>query len=182
VAQVYLRALAAGDLARTHRWHNDPALYATLVGAFRFVSPEAEQQWLAQQTGFSRERVSLAICLRPGGTHIGNLYIYDIDPIARRAQLGIFIGDRRHRGRGYGRAAMDLAIRHAFGDLGLQRLWFTVLADHAAAIRLYERCGFAVEGTLRRHAFKDGQFRDLLVMGLCHEARPARGRRPGSRA
>ena len=31
---VYLRAIDEGDLEPVHRWHNNPALYASLVGTF----------------------------------------------------------------------------------------------------------------------------------------------------
>jgi hypothetical protein len=31
---VYLRAIDEGDLEPVHRWHNDPALDASLVGTF----------------------------------------------------------------------------------------------------------------------------------------------------
>jgi hypothetical protein len=37
---VYLRAIDEGDLETVHRWHNDPALYASLVGrSLRPASP-----------------------------------------------------------------------------------------------------------------------------------------------
>jgi L-phenylalanine/L-methionine N-acetyltransferase len=36
--------------------------------------------------------------------------------------------------------------------------------DNEPAIRLYQRFGFQVEGTLRRHAFRDGKYVDALFM------------------
>ncbi len=110
--------------------------------------------------------LALAICLAAGGGHIGNIYLRQIDWLAGHAELGMFVGDPTQRGKGYGKAALRLLVRHAFEDLGLHRLHLTLLADNGPAMRLYESCEFRVEGTLRDHAFKDGAFRDLLVMGL----------------
>jgi RimJ/RimL family protein N-acetyltransferase len=164
--QVYLRTLEEGDLERTYRWHNDPELYSTLVDGFRFVSRNAEHAWLAARTSYSTAEVNLAICLAPGGEHIGNLYLRPINLVSRNAALGIFIGEKNQRGRGFGRQALYQALRHGFSDLGLERVYLEVLADNARAVRLYELVGFRTEGRLRSHVFKNGEFRDVLVMGI----------------
>ena len=180
-SDVFLRALQASDLERTLRWHNDPELYRQLVGPFRFVSPEAEQTWLAKKCAFSSDEVNLAICLEGTGEHIGNIYLRAIDWIARHGEVGIFIAEPARQSRGSGQAALGLLIRHAFGDLGLRRLYLWVLEDNARAIRAYEKCGFAVEGKLRRHVFKHGRLHNLLVMGLCAEEGEQAGYlRPGT--
>jgi RimJ/RimL family protein N-acetyltransferase len=170
---VYLRALEPSDLERTRKWHNDPALYETLVRPFRYVSEAAEEEWLRPKTAYSQTEIQLAICLRAGDRHIGNVHLTDVDWIARQACVGIFIGEEQDRAHGYGRQALRLLLRHAFGDLGLRRVYLTVLEDNHRALRVYEQCGFAIEGRLRRHAYKHGQFRDLIFMGLCMDDRKA---------
>lgn len=164
--RVTLRALEEADLERTHRWHNDPELYAALVNPFRFVSKTAEVEWLRRKAAYSNCEVNLAICLRSTGEHIGNVYLGQIDWVSRRAFLGIFIGSAGQRGNGYGREAMQLVLAHAFQDLHLNRVFLEVLADNAAAIRLYEKCGFALEGRFREHVFKHGSYQDVLIMGI----------------
>lgn len=163
---IYLRPLAADDLERTWRWHNDPALYDTLGGTFRHVSRETEAEWLKQKMAPSSHEVNLAICLSDSGEHIGNAYLRDIDWVHRRAELHLFIGDDTMRGKGYGQFATRELVRHAFHDLNLRRLYLHVLADNARAIRTYEKCGFTAEGRLQQHAFKHDKFVDVLVMGL----------------
>ncbi len=165
-ARVLLRALEETDLERTHRWHNDPELYSTLVNVFRHVSHGAEAEWLRRKASYSQHEVALAICLRPEGEHIGNIYLGDIDWLSRRAFLGILIGSSEHRGKGYGYQAMRQVLAHAFGDLNLNRVFLEVLPENAPAIRIYEKCGFTVEGRLRQHVFKNGAYQDVLVMGV----------------
>src|ERR1017187_1062663 len=166
---VFLRALEEGDLERTHRWHNDPELYSTLVDGFRFVSHQAEREWLARRATYSPSEVSVAICLSPGGEHTGNIYLRPINLVSRNAVLGLFIGEKAYRGRGLGRQALSAVLQHAFRELGLTRVYFEVLADNAPAIKLYESAGFKTEGHLRRHVFKEGGFKDVLVMGMLAE-------------
>lgn len=165
--RVYLRALEIDDLERTQRWHNDPTLYETMVGAFRFVSRAAEEQWLRQKTAFSDDEVNLAICLTDGAEHVGNIYLRHIDWIARCAEVsGLFIGERQQRRRGYASEALRLLVTHAFADLGLQRLYAFVLAENQAIHQVVQNCGFVVEGALRRHTFKRGEFKDVLLVAL----------------
>jgi RimJ/RimL family protein N-acetyltransferase len=133
----------------------------------RFVSRQTEEAWLQQKAASAPGEINLAICLTPAGEHIGNLYLRDINWVARHAEIHMFIGETKLRGKGYGASALRQIMAHAFDTLGLQRIFLYVLADNRAAIRLYETCGFVVEGRLKRHAFKSGKFKDMLVMGLC---------------
>jgi diamine N-acetyltransferase len=166
---VYLRALEMGDLARIHRWHNDHQMYASLTGLCRFVSLASVERWLRERTACAQNEVALAICLTNDDTHVGNVYLKRINWTNRHAALAIFIGDDTCRSKGYGSAALRLIVKHAFEDLGLHRLHLEVLSDNERAIKLYERCEFKVEGRLRKHVYKGGQFKDVLLMGLCVE-------------
>lgn len=171
-SKIRLRALEETDLERTHHWHNDPALYSTLGDSFRFVSQTAEAEWLRRKTGYTPNEVNLAICLRAKTEHIGNIYLREIDWVARKAALHIFIGATEHRGQGYGKQAIQLLLRHAFHDLNLNRVQLEVLADNAAAIKVYEQSGFVTEGRLRAAVFKNGEYEDSLVMGILAEDFP----------
>lgn len=174
-----LRALEPADIKRTLRWHNDRALYETLGGTFQHVSRRTEEEWLRVKSVLSSRELNLALCLARGGRHIGNLYLRDVDWVARHAEVHMFIGDRAFRGRGYGGDALGQMVAYAFGTLGLERLYLYVLADNIPAVRLYESRGFRIEGRMRRHAFKAGVFKDVLVMGLCaNSAHALPSRRP----
>ena len=168
-ATVFLRPLEETDLERTHHWHNDAGLYATLCDSFRPVSKTAELEWLRDKTKYSLKEINLAICLLPKGEHIGNIYLREINWIARRAVLHIFIGNFTGRLKGFGQQAIRKLLSHAFCELNLNRIFLEVLADNTSAIKTFEKCGFKTEGRLRSHAFKDGGYKDILVMGLCSE-------------
>jgi len=85
----------------------------------------------------------------------------------RRSHAGA-IGISVHadwQGKGVGKELMRAIVNLADNWLNLTRLELEVYADNEVAIRLYERFGFEVEGRLRQHAYRDGQFVDSIVMG-----------------
>src|SRR5271155_1658443 len=134
--KVYLRSLTQNDLDRVLGWHNDHELYSTLGGHFRYVSREAESEWLRHRLE-ARDELNLAICLHEPPEHIGNIYLRNINWVDRNAELHIFIAQPEHRGKGYGSAAVRLITKHAFEDLGLARIFLHTLAANSAAIAAY---------------------------------------------
>ena len=59
---------------------------------------------------------------------------------------------------------MQAAIELADKWLNLRRLELEVFVDNEPAIRLYEKFGFTIEGTLVDFAFRDGQYVDTYMM------------------
>jgi RimJ/RimL family protein N-acetyltransferase len=170
---VYLRALEMDDLERTYKWHNDPELYKYLPGPFHYVSRATEEEWLRKKQAYSPQEVNLAICLTENHQHIGNFYIREIDWIARHASLHVLIGETTQRGKGYGTIANHLVVKYAFQNMGLNRLWLMVLEDNLPSLKHLEKCGFVVEGRFRKHAFKNGQFKDVILLGICASDLPS---------
>lgn len=106
----------------------------------------------------------LVACIE--GRVVGSLGLSLISRSPRRrhaGELGMVVHDRWHS-RGVGSALMGAAIDLADRWMNLTRLELTVYTDNAPAIRLYERAGFEVEGTLRKYAFRDGEFVDAFAM------------------
>ncbi|HKH56966.1 MAG TPA: GNAT family N-acetyltransferase [Rubrobacter sp.] len=68
------------------------------------------------------------------------------------------------QGRGVGAALMEAALDFADNWLDLTRIELRVYTDNAAAIALYEKFGFEVEGTHRRLAFRHGEYVDGYSM------------------
>lgn len=67
----------------------------------------------------------------------------------------------------WGRGVMSEILPHVmdfgFGQLGLRRLEAMVTVGNGPSTRLLERHGFALEGTLRDHAWWKGRYWDQMV-------------------
>jgi putative acetyltransferase len=82
---------------------------------------------------------------------------------AHAGTLGMGVHDA-WRGRGIGTALLAELINLADRWLGLRRLELTVYVDNVPALALYRRFGFAIEGTHRGYAFRDGALADAYTM------------------
>jgi len=85
---------------------------------------------------------------RDGVTLLGSAGILNDD--AERAQIGYIIA-RDAWGRGYATEALA-AMRDLSAQLRLSRLYAMCHPDHRASARVLEKCGFALESTLKAHA------------------------------
>jgi RimJ/RimL family protein N-acetyltransferase len=81
-------------------------------------------------------------------------------------ELAIAIFDPHMRGRGIGTFAVRTMCAAAFDELHEHRVELGVYPDNAAAIRVYEKCGFKREALLRSYIHHEGHWRDLLWMAL----------------
>jgi len=70
------------------------------------------------------------------------------------------------KGRGYGKATVDLIKDLAFKTHGAHRLWLDVKDHNQRARGLYEAAGFVVEGTLRECLKTETGFESLIVMSI----------------
>jgi UDP-4-amino-4,6-dideoxy-N-acetyl-beta-L-altrosamine N-acetyltransferase len=162
--KVDLRELEYRDLEKLNAWRNDPSLISNLGTGFNFISEETDKRWYENYLNNRDKAVRLAI--EVDGIYVGNLNLTNISLINRSAEYSIFIGDPVYRGQGVGYIASLKIIEHGVNNLGLQRIWLTVLSSNIPAIKMYEKLGFEFEGTMRNALYKDGEFRNLMIMGL----------------
>jgi putative acetyltransferase len=97
---------------------------------------------------------------------VGMVSVHTFPDRPRRQHVGAIdiVVHAEWQGKGVGKALMRAGIELADNWLNLTRLELEVYADNEAGVRLYERFGFEIEGTLRQHAFRAGQYVDSYVM------------------
>ena len=165
--RIRLRAIEAEDVQRFYEWVNDPEVTRGLT-LYLPMSMREEQGWYENIVKRPPDERPLAIEVKTGGgwKHIGNCSVFDIDWLARAAELGIMIGDKSAWNQGYGTETMTLLLRHGFETLNLNRLFLRVYNDNPRAIRTYEKAGFVHEGKMREAKFKHGKYDDVHIMSV----------------
>ncbi len=165
---VRLRAFERDDLDANHAFVNDYETVRGMISGIPFPSSVAdEQRWLEQQTSYTRGEYQFAI-EDGGGDLVGRCGVIRLDWKNRVAEVAIMLG-APYRGRGYGTEAMALLTSFCFREMNLHKVKVSVFDFNAAAIRCYEKCGFVREGVLRGEIFRDGAYRDVVLMAKIAE-------------
>lgn len=168
MSRVYLRALEPDDYLVTIKWRSDEHIQNMVGGPKYFISSEKEKEWV-RKVIFDNERMVLGICLKESNKLIGTVNIQEIDYINRSCHVPILIGDKEEWSKGYATEARMLALRFAFYERGMNRVWATVIDTNTASIKMNEKCGFKREGVMRQSVYKDGAFHDQIIMSILRD-------------
>ncbi len=168
---VWLRLMTRKDTDDIVRWRNQDFVRERFLYRKPFTV-QGHLHWIRTQVETGHV-VQMMICLPKVATPVGSVYFRDIDRENRKAEYGIFIGERTALGKGLGTETARLALDYAFHELGLHRVMLRVLSDNVRARRSYAHAGFVEEAHLHDDVFLDGAFRDVILMAAIH---PAEGR------
>ncbi len=124
---------------------------------------EVEAYW--RRVDRSPEDLFYAIHMAADGAFVGTAKAGHIDWEHGIADIGIMIGDRAHWGGGVATDALGALCRHLFEARGLRRLTAGSMAANPAMVRVFEKLGFALEGTLRAHVPYEGGYTDHVLLG-----------------
>jgi RimJ/RimL family protein N-acetyltransferase len=164
---VVLVPLTLDDLPLLFAWINDRE-QVLFNAPYRPVHENQHKDWF-EAIQHRSDVAIFGIRLRRGNALIGSCQLHSISYVHRTAELQIRIGDVAQRGHGYGKEAIHLLLGFAFKDLNLHRVYLHVFSSNTTAIQAYERAGFIREGVLRKAAHIDGQYVDVIIMGILRE-------------
>lgn len=164
---IRLRALETteADVEAMWRWQNDWSTQHIGDGEPPLaVSREGVRAMFGPGSGFVTFMIE-----QLDGTLIGNCGYYRYSARSRSCEVGIWIGEAAARGKGHGTEAMRLLLWYLFHQMGLHRVGLTVVADNAAAIASYHKCGYREEGRQRDAVFRDRRWIDMLLMSVLED-------------
>jgi putative acetyltransferase len=157
---IRVRGREPGDIEAITEIFNCPGVIAgTLQLPHRSV--ESRRSWFEPRPGAHN------LVAEIDGRVVGaaGLHVEQTPRRGHAAGIGLGVHDD-FQGHGVGTALIAAILDLAFNWLGLCRIELTVYADNAAAVRLYQRFGFEIEGTARRYALRDGELVDAYHMAL----------------
>lgn len=170
--RLIIRLLERRDIEEARLLHNEDATLRRLTD----VSHVSEAQQEAWFNAVSNSRTSRRYVARrrEDDSFVGVFRIDAIDLWNRNCLVGADISPA-HRRQGYAREMFTYVLDYLFDQCGLHRAELVTIALNEPALRLYRSLGFSEEGRKREAIFRDGQFTDLVAMGLL--AREWRDRR-----
>jgi len=147
-------------------WINDPEINKwLLIGIFPTYLFQ-EEEWF-KGLG-NKENIVFAIVTKEE-KHIGNVGLHKIDYLSKTAELGIIIGKKQEWGKGVATEAEKLMIDYGFNSLNLQKIYASIFADNIGSQKAAQKNGARLEGTLKKHVYKNGKYNDLTCMAFFKE-------------
>jgi RimJ/RimL family protein N-acetyltransferase len=160
-----LRPLAPSDVGERYlAWMRDPVVNRYLESRFHEHSLESLRAFVGALAP-DPDHLFLAIVLRAGERHIGNVKLGPIDRRHGTADLGFLVGERDCWGKGYATRAIGLVCDHAFAVLGLRKVTAGAYHLNAGSIRALQKSGFTVEAVRRAQFLCDGAPVDHVLLG-----------------
>jgi RimJ/RimL family protein N-acetyltransferase len=141
-----------------------------VVSRYRYSlprSPEAAQRWIEQTRRDREDGVRLELAILERKVVVGSVSLTDLDH--NNATIRCWLLPTA-RGRGLASHAVWQLCTWAFAEMNIGRVTAIVEPDNQPSAAVLERCGFMLEGRLRRHMTgHDGIRVDTLLYGLLPE-------------
>jgi RimJ/RimL family protein N-acetyltransferase len=138
--------------------------YLTL-GANEFTLTEEQEEEFLKSCQASENNIYLVAVV--GSKIVGTLHFGggSRTRIRHSGELGMSVF-KNYWGQGIGGLLLEGLIDWARGTNIIKKINLRVRSDNEHAIRLYQRKGFILEGTLSNELFINGHYYDLSAMGL----------------
>jgi len=100
------------------------------------------------------------------GAFLGEAVLNQLDAPNDSVNYRVWLAGPESTGRGHGTEVTRMVLSYAFKDIGLHRVALGVYAFNPRARRVYEKCGFVVEGRRRDALRWDGSWCDEIMMSV----------------
>ncbi len=158
---VRLRPLEREDLRFVHHLNNN----ATVM-RYWFEEPyETFAELSALFEAHIHEQNERRFIIDADGDSSGLVELVEINTVHRSAEFQIIIAPAC-QGQGLAVQATRLALDYGFSVLNLHKIYLIVDRENEKAVHVYNKAGFRPEGVLKEEFFMNGQYRDVIRMGI----------------
>lgn len=161
---VYLSPMNIQDVDKYVKWFNDLEITDRLNQSANVCNEYTEKEWI--EKNLLKSSSNFAIVKTEDDTLIGNCGLNKVDHISRKATIGIFIGDKDNRGKGYGSEALTLLLDFGFKYLNLNNIDLQVFDFNKNAITCYKKVGFKEYGRRHEAYYCNGKYHDVISMEI----------------
>ncbi len=161
--RLYLRPMLEEDAQFIVDMRNNPKILNSLF-SYKMITVQEHLNWYKNNLN-NDNRIDLIICRKEDDKRIGTVNLANINYKNQKAEFGIMIAESFWN-KDYAYESSNRFINYSFNQFNLNKIYLEVLKENDAAINLYEKLGFREEGILREDIFKNGKFKDVLIMSL----------------
>ncbi|GHS86637.1 N-acetyltransferase [Bacteroidia bacterium] len=162
--QVYLSPMSLDDAELYTKWWNDPLVTDNMGVTFMNNTFLSERDWMEDM--LKKMQPSYAIVRLSDDQVIGNVGFENVNNIHRVAEIGMFIGEKTDRGKGYGKEAMQLALDYGFGVLNFNNILLRFYEYNAFMFETYKKMGFKEIGRRRKSHYLRNAYFDEIYMDI----------------
>ena len=164
--RIYLSPRSIEDAEKYTEWMNDFETTDYIGRSHQSMGIEAEKKYLEEHI---KEDTVFAIIENDTDKLLGTVGLHKVNYIKRKATIGIFIGDKDYRGKGYGTEAIKLILDYGFNYLNLNNIKLDLIEFNERAFACYKKCGFKEYGRRRKSEFINGKYYDTIEMDILAE-------------
>jgi RimJ/RimL family protein N-acetyltransferase len=147
-------------------WINDSSVVGNIAAFSGAAMTRADELLWIEKTLASPSDIVFSVLAADDGRYLGQIGLHQIYSRARVARLGLVIAAKSEMGKGFGTAAIDAILHHAFNVLDLHKIWLMIFSDNTRSASIYQRIGFVNEGTLREEYLHHGTWHDMTRMSM----------------
>lgn len=159
--EIDLRTIERKDTEFLRDNINDPDVRKFLTSR-RPVNMQQEENFFEEVIS-SSEDVHLAICRDE--EIVGMISLEEDEKLVRVADISLWIATDHHR-NGYGTEAAELITEYGFRELGYHKISARAYKGNTGSNKIWEKLGFTHEGTLRKQALVQGEFKAVNIYGV----------------
>jgi len=161
-AVIRLNKITTDKLETMMKWRMSPE-----VSIYMYTDPKMtmkdQERWWKDVSVSPKFRYWM---INMDGKDIGVLNLYDVDPLHKRCFWAYYLGDTSMRGQGLGRQLECNIYDHVFFTMDMHKLCCEVLTRNEKVIAIHQKFGSEIEGTFKEHIHKNGEFLDIVRMGI----------------
>lgn len=164
LSRCVLRTWEIGDREALARHANDLLIWRHLRDRFPYPYTLADADAFLSRVCEVRPETSLAIDVN--GESCGGISVMLQSDVHRYSgEIGYWLG-REYWGRGIMTEAVGAFTDSIFERFGLMRVYALPFDNNPASAKLLEKCGFQLEGRMRKSAVKEGVALDQLIFAM----------------
>jgi diamine N-acetyltransferase len=169
--EIILRALEPTDIDALYKWENDPEIWHvsnTCTPYSKYILEKYIEN--SHLDIYQVRQLRMMIDIRENGNgdqrSVGTVDLFDFDPYHNRAGIGILIGEKSDRRKGFACMALKKFLEYSFHSLQLHQLYCNISEGNRDSLSLFKKCGFKITGRKKEWVKTPAKYVDEYLLQL----------------